>query len=50
MVDIHIGFEVPVDVTPSTGDPPDADQFYHALGTAMVAWGGSKATSLAACC
>jgi hypothetical protein len=39
MVDIPIGFEVRVDVTPSTSDPPDADQFYHALGMAMVAWG-----------
>src|SRR5271168_4579844 len=34
-----LAFEVPVDVTPSSSDPPDADQFYHALGMAMVAWG-----------
>jgi hypothetical protein len=39
MADIPIGFEVPIDVTPSTSDPPDADQFYYALGMAMVAWG-----------
>jgi hypothetical protein len=39
MTDIPIAFEVPVDVTPSTSDPLDADQFYHALGMAMVAWG-----------
>jgi hypothetical protein len=49
MADIPIGFEVPIDVTPSTSDPPDADQFYHALGMAMVAWGrleGHLATGL----
>jgi hypothetical protein len=39
VVDNDIGFEAPVDVTPSTSDPPDADQFYYALGIAMVAWG-----------
>jgi hypothetical protein len=39
MADIPIGFEVLIDVTPSTSDPPNADQFYHALGMAMVAWG-----------
>jgi hypothetical protein len=38
-MNIPIRFEVPVDVTPSTSDPPEADRFYHALGTAMVAWG-----------
>jgi hypothetical protein len=39
MADIPIGFKVPVGITPSSSDPPDADQFYHALGMAMVAWG-----------
>jgi hypothetical protein len=34
-----LAFEVPIDVTPSSSDPSDAPQFYHALGMAMVAWG-----------
>jgi hypothetical protein len=30
---------VPVEATPSLNDPANADEFYRALGIAMVAWG-----------